>query len=130
LQPYYGDDAEEVGDLIREHLLIAVDLLNAAKIGDKAAFNDAKTRWYQNGEEIAQLMASLNPKFWPLAEAESMWSEHLDATLDEAVKHLGNDYAGDVAAYDKVHLLAPDMADFFSNGVIAQFPQNFSGSRP
>jgi hypothetical protein len=125
LRPYYGDEAEELGDLIQDHLVIAVEILNAAKAGNTAAFLDAKARWYQNGQDIAELMATLNPKHWPLGEVETMWRDHLDATLAEAVAHLTNDFAGDVAAY-KVHLLALDMADFFSQGVIRQFESRFT----
>src|SRR6185436_11479461 len=66
LQPFYGDAGEELGDLLQDHLLIAVDILNAAKAGNTAALDEAKTRWYQNAHEIAQLMATLNPRFWPL----------------------------------------------------------------
>jgi hypothetical protein len=128
LRPFYGDRAaDRFEDLVTEHLTIAVDLLNAAEIGDVAAFEDANERWYENAEDIARLMSKLNPKFWPFDEAEEMWTDHLDATLAEAVAHLTGDFAGEVEAYDKVHDLALEMADFFSNGVIRQFPRRFSG---
>jgi len=61
-----------------------------------------------------------------LEETEQMWVEHLDATLDEAVDHFTGDFAGEVAAYDMVHDLALEMADFFSSGVIKQFPNMFT----
>ena len=56
-----------------------------------------------------------------------MWVEHLDATLEEATTHLNGDFAGEVAAYDTIHDLALEMADFISNGVIGQFPSKFNG---
>jgi hypothetical protein len=59
-----------------------------------------------------------------------MWVEHLDATLEEATTHLSGDFTGEVAAYDKVHDLALEMADFISAGVIQQFPQKFQGGVP
>ena len=71
-------------------------------------------------------MAQANPTYWPLPDAKSMWKEHLDATLAEAVAHLSNDCTGEVTAYDKVHDLALEMADFFSNGTIRQFRGRFS----
>ena len=130
LEPYYGDEAEELGDLIQDHLLIAAELLTAANDGDTAAFNDAKARWYANAEDIAVKMNEMNPQFWPLEETRQMWTDHLDATLLEATDHLTGDFAGEVAAYDLVHDLALDMADFMSAGVMRQFPKAFTGSIP
>ena len=129
LEPYYGDEAEEWGELIEEHLLIAVEILDAAKTGNTAALDDAKARWYNNGHEIAEIMAEMNPDFWPVSMGDPMWIEHLDATFDEAVAHLTNDFTGDVEAYDLVVDLAMEMADFMSNGVIQQFPSSFSGKK-
>ena len=84
LAPYYGDDAEVLGDLIKEHLVIAAEILTAANNGDTAAMNDAVERWYANAHDIAVQMNEMNPKFWPLEETEQMWVEHLDATLAES----------------------------------------------
>ena len=40
LEPYYGTAAaDQFGDLVRQHLLISVDILNAAKAGNTDAFN-------------------------------------------------------------------------------------------
>lgn len=126
LRPYYGDAAaDQFEQLVTEHLTIAVELLTAAKAGDTAAFEDAHARWYANGEEIAALMTRLNPRSWPLAEAERMWEEHLDVTLAQAVGHLTGDFEAEVEAYDHGHHMALEMADFFSNGVIRQFPKQF-----
>ena len=125
LRPYYGDEADVLGDLITDHLVIAAELLTAAKNGDTAGFNDAYARWYANAHDIAVQMNEMNPQFWPLEETEQMWVEHLDATLAEAVAHLEGRFEDEVAAYDKVHDLALEMADFMSNGVIKQFPSKF-----
>jgi hypothetical protein len=128
LAPYYGDDAEVLGDLIKDHLVIAAEILTAAHDGDTAAMNDAVERWYANAHDIAVQMNEMNPRFWPLEETEQMWVEHLDATLEEAVAHLEGRFEDEVAAYDKVHDMALEMADFMSNGVIRQFPGKFKGS--
>lgn len=130
LKPYYGDEAEVLGALIRDHLVIAAEILDAANVGDTARLNNAVALWYENAEDIAVQMNKMNPKFWPLDESRRMWIEHLDATLEEATAHLSGDFEREVAAYDLVHDLALEMADFFSNGVIRQFPQNFRGGVP
>jgi hypothetical protein len=127
LAPYYGDEAEVLGDLIKDHLVIAAEILTAAHDGDTAAMNDAIERWYANAHDIAVQMNEMNPQSWPLEETEQMWVEHLDATLEEATTHLTGDFAGEVAAYDLIHDLALEMADFISNGVMQQFPSQFHG---
>ena len=128
LAPYYGDEAEVLGDLIKDHLVIAAEILTAAHDGDTPAMNDAIERWYANAHDIAVQMDKMNPESWPLEETEQMWIEHLDATLVEATTHLSGDFAGEVAAYDEIHDLALEMADIISNGVIRQFPAQFTGS--
>lgn len=127
LTPYYGEEAEVLGELIQEHLVIAAEILTAAHDGDTAAMNDAIDRWYVNAHDISVQMNKMNPKFWPLEETEKMWVEHLDATLEEAKAHLEGRFEDEVAAYDKVHDLALEMADFMSNGVMQQFPSRFKG---
>jgi hypothetical protein len=72
-------------------------------------------------------MNEMNPEFWSLDEAQRMWREHLDATVAEILAHHNGEYAAEVAAYDLVHNLALEMADFFSNGVMQQFPRSFMG---
>ena len=103
--------------------MIAKQILDTAHAGGD--ISGLVPQWYQNAHAIAVQMSSMNPRFWPLETTEMMWDDHLDATLEEAVDHLKGDYAAEVKAYDTVHALALDMADFFSNGVMAQFPQSF-----
>lgn len=126
LKPFYGNDSKEFGDLVTQHLLIAADILTKVKNGHNATSSiDA---WYKNGEDIAAKMNEMNPKFWLLSDAKQMWKEHLDFTLEEAVAHFSKDWAGDVAAFEKIHSLALMMADFFSDGVAKQFPNMFIGN--
>jgi len=126
LAPYYGDDAEVLGDLIKDHLVIAAEILTALKNGQPTDALIAS--WYANAHDIAVQMNEMNPQFWPLDETEQMWTDHLDATLEEATDHFTGNFAGEVAAYDKVHDMALEMADFISNGVMQQFPSQFTGS--
>lgn len=127
IKPFYGAEAgDQLTSLLKDHILIAADLLTAAKSGDTTGFQNAHARWYDNANQIAEFLHSANPDNWPLEDMKSMMKTHLDLTLEEAVARLNGDWTGDVAAYDKVHDEILHMADMLADGIIAQFPKNFS----
>lgn len=127
IKPFYGEEAgAKLTSLLREHILIAADLLAAAKAGDDTGFEDAHARWYENAEDIAVFLNTANPDYWALDEMHTMMKEHLDLTLEEASARLNQDWAADVAAYDKVHREILHMADMVSEGIIRQFPNQFA----
>jgi hypothetical protein len=126
LEPFYGAaNAQSVTDLLTEHILIAAELLTAAKAGDGDAVAAALEAWYENGDEIAAALSGLNPRNWDEDELAEMMVEHLDTTLAEALSRLGGNFAQDIADYEVVHLHILEMADFLSNGIIRQFPRKF-----
>ena len=126
IQPFYGDAAgEQLSALLRDHILIAAEIIQAAKAGDTAAQNDAIARWYTNSDDIAEFLHSANPENWPLEEMKMMMREHLDLTLEEAVAYLTGDHAASIAAYDEIHPQALHMADMLSEGILRQFPKKF-----
>jgi len=127
IKPFYGDEAgEQLSALLREHILIAAEILQAAENGDTLALEDAIERWYDNADDIAVFLNTANPDNWPLEEMKAMMKEHLDLTLEEAVTYLNGEYEASIAAYEKVHLQALEMADMLSAGIIKQFPQKFN----
>jgi hypothetical protein len=126
VKPFYGDAAgDQLAALLREHIVIAVDLVAAAKANDGGALTDAQARWQANADEIAAILATANPDAWPRAEMAAMMRGHLALTTDEAVARLTGDWAADVAAYDAIHAQILEMADMLSDGIIRQFPDRF-----
>jgi hypothetical protein len=124
--PFYGSAAGgRLTALLREHILIAVDVLTAAKSGDTVALAAAQARWQANADEIAAFLAAANPRNWPLDEMREMMRTHLALTTQEAVARLRSDFQADIAAYDRVHVQILDMADMLSTGIIRQFPKRF-----
>ncbi|HSJ54730.1 MAG TPA: glycosyltransferase, partial [Anaerolineae bacterium] len=94
IKPYYGDEAgEQLTALLTDHILIAVEVLDAAKAGDTAAFDEALARWYANGNDIAEFLNAANPKNWPLNEMRTGMRMHLDLTLREASNRFQGNFA-------------------------------------
>ena len=126
IAPFYGKAAgTRLTGLLRQHILIAVNVLTAAKAGDTAGLAQAQARWTRNADQIAGFLSSANPTAWPRAEMRGMMRRHLKLTTDEAVARLTGEWSADVRAYDKVHAQILGMADMLSAGIIGQFPQRF-----
>ena len=126
VKPFYGKAAgQKLTALLREHILIAVDVLKAAKSGNKAATNRQLARWNANADVISAFLSKANPKNWPEAAVRSMMREHLALTTSEAVARLQGRWAADVKAADAVEKAMLHMADTISAGIVAQFPARF-----
>ena len=123
---FYGDEAgAKLEALLRDHILIAGDLIAAAKSGDDAKVGDRKAAWYSNADEIAEFLAAANPA-WPADTLKDMMRGHLDQTLAEATAQLTGDYDASVAEYAHIATHILQMADTLADGIITQFPDKFA----
>lgn len=126
VKPFYGRAAgDALTALLRPHILIAAELIEAAKADDAKRIEVASASWYANSDEIADFLAAANPDNWPREAMRAEMRHHLDLTLQEALARLRGDWAADIAAYDTVHEHILGMADVLSTGIIRQFPRRF-----
>jgi hypothetical protein len=122
LKLFYGDRiASRFADLFTSHLVIAAELVRAAKAGDNAAAADAEKRWYANADEIAAFLAGINP-YWSERDWKAMLHKHLAMTKSEAVDMLTGKYAESISVFDQIEKQALEMADVMTNGIVRQFP--------
>lgn len=126
VKPFYGKAAGvELTRQLRLHILIAADVIAAAKAADATALADAQARWRSNADDIAGVLNSVNPRHWKLNAMKAEMRVHLDLTTQEAVARLEGDWASDVVAYDRIHRHILHLADRLSTGLIKQFPRRF-----
>jgi hypothetical protein len=126
VKPFYGEAAgDSLTALLRPHILIAAEVVDAAIAGDSGRVQDALERWYANADEIADFLNAANPDNWPREAMRAEMRHHLDLTLEEALARLRGDWEADIAAYDTVHEHILGMADVLSSGIIRQFPRKF-----
>jgi len=82
---YYGKDAgDKLTNMLKDHILIAVDLIKAAKAHDNSKFQEADRQWDRNAEDIADFLSHANPS-WSKTALTDLMKMHL-ATTKEAVK--------------------------------------------
>ncbi|HEV8599677.1 MAG TPA: hypothetical protein VGQ69_09985 [Gemmatimonadales bacterium] len=126
IRPFYGAAAgDRLTALLRSHILIAADLVTAAKAGNTAGTQAASALWDGNAVEIADFLSDANPAQWPRATLRAEMRHHLELTLREAQARLKSDWAADIAAYDEIHMHILGLADVLAAGIIQQFPQKF-----
>jgi hypothetical protein len=125
IKPLYGEAAgNKLTALLHDHIIIAADVVKAAKASDNAALDAANKKWFANADEISVFLSKANPN-WKEDDMKKMMHDHLKLTTDEAVARLKKDYDADVAAYDKVHNEILEMSDMLTNGIVKQFPDKF-----
>jgi hypothetical protein len=126
VKPFYGNAAgNELTKQLRSHILIAADVIAAAKADNATNLADAQARWASNGDDIAAVLSSVNPRYWKLAAMRAELRMHLKLTTEEAVARLQGNWNADVAAYDKIHRHALHLSDLLSDGLIKQFQRRF-----
>ncbi len=125
IKPVYGDAAgDKLTALLKEHIVLASDLVKAAKAGDSAAAAEAEKKWYANGDEIAGFLSGANPN-WTKEALKEMMDTHLSLTKAVAVAAINKDWDAEIKATDsnRDHMLM--MADALSSGIVKQFPKKF-----
>lgn len=121
LERYYGrSSATRFRDLLTEHLVLAADLVKAAKAGNERAAAAAERKWYANADAMAVFLGKINP-FWSQRQWRLMLRQHLDLVKAEAVNMLAKNYEASVAVYDERESQALEMADVMAEGIIRQF---------
>jgi hypothetical protein len=125
IKPYYGEEGgKKLAALLRDHIVIATEVVKAAKTGDKSQLADAQKKWMANGKDIAAFLSAANPN-WSKNDLEEMLQKHLDLTTGEVVGRLTKDWAADIKAYDDGHVHMLKFADALTDGIAKQFPEKF-----
>lgn len=124
---YYGKAAgDQLTTLLKAHITTAVDVVKAAKAGDKAAFKTADDAWQKNAMDIAAFLSKANPN-WPKATLEDLMRMHLSTTTAEVQARLDKNWDADVKAWDAVYDHILKMSDALTDGIVKQFPDKFRG---
>jgi hypothetical protein len=125
IKPFYG---EEIGSryaaLIREHLVIAKDLVVAAIAGNQQEVAAQDRKWHANGDAVSEFLSNINP-FLSKEEVRKMWYTHLNQTTTEAVSMIKKDFKTDVAVFDDIEANVLLMADAISDAIVKYLPGMF-----
>ena len=125
IKPYYGDEAgNKLSKLLREHISLAGQVLDAAKNNNTTNFDKYNELWYANSNDIAKFLSDANPN-WSNKKLKNMLHEHLSLITQQVTARLNKDWNADIAAYDAGETHMIDFSQIIADGIIKQFPDKF-----
>ncbi|MBY0756364.1 glycosyltransferase [Clostridium sardiniense] len=125
IKPYYGKEAgDKLAALLRDHIKLAGQVVDAAKSGKKRDLEKYNKLWYENADEIANFLSSVNPKYSNKVLKDMLY-RHLQLVTEQAVNRLNKDWKKDIEAFDEGEDHMIKFAYIIAEGIIRQFPQKF-----
>jgi len=123
---YYGNDAaNQIAALLTEHLQIGAELITALRDNKSEEADNLNKEWYINADKMAEAFSRLNPHY-KRDDLRGMLRRHLELTTQEVAARLAGNYREDIDAFNKVEKEALMMADYFTSGIMKQFPHKFA----
>jgi len=125
IKPYYGEAAgNKLADILKEHILIAVKIVEAAKAGNQADVKKLQEDWHRNADDIAKFLSSANPNL-QFKSLQDMLFTHLQYITEIVLACLKGDWKADIEATDKNEIHMIHLADILTEGIVKQFPKKF-----
>lgn len=123
--PYYGAEASrELALLLSTHAVITVELVRIIGEGNVEAVPRQRAHWVGSAQQIAGYLAELNPS-WDATQLDLSLLTYLDLTMAEIAGRSIRNRDVELAAYERLRAHTTRLADFLSNGIIKQHPEEF-----
>lgn len=122
---YYGKAAgKQLTKLLKEHIMIAVELCAAAKAMDEKALARHNKTWIANADEIATFLSGANPN-WPKKTVQDLLHLHLELTAKEAIAYRDHEWNDAIQYVDDIYTEIFTLSDALADGIVKQFPEKF-----
>ena len=126
IKPFYGEAAgNKLAELLKQHILLAVKIVDYAKAGNKEQLVVEEKKWFANADDIAAFLSSANPNLSKKAVTDMLYA-HLKVTKQEVVYRLEGNYKSDIDAYEIILDDILRMSDAISEAIVKQFPNRFT----
>jgi hypothetical protein len=125
IKPYYGEDAgNKLTELLKQHVMITLQAVNATKTGNSKDLTEAQKSWKQNINDLASFLSGINPN-WNKKNLTAILEKYLQLTSGEILSRLNKDWNSDLSMFNKAEEQIIMLSDYISDGIIKQFPEKF-----
>lgn len=129
LYPHYDkNDVAAYASVLKEHVGLAVNLINAIKAGDDIA--EPTKAWHDNGDKMLEWMENENPHYWSRVVTKPLWNDHMKYTIEEVTSRLKEDWTGDIDAFDSNRYCMRKWAELYATGIVYSHMDSFSMKKP
>lgn len=122
LEPFVGKKiGDQLANLLKEHILLAVDVLKALKMSQSTHDPNllrAICQLFDNGRRVARFLSSLNPVKLPYNVVLEMFNRHNKYVIEMAVKHYSGQYDDEYKIFDAYYDHMMMFYDTILNGIL------------
>ena len=122
---YARAPARRIAKLLKQHVTVAIDLIEAARLGDKLRFMDIDDVWANNGHDFVDELCVRNNS-WDREELRALWDLMRELTTINTVARLELNFDKDVETFDELLTIALRFADLMVDGLVRQFADRFA----
>lgn len=118
---YYDEEVgENITKLLKQHILIADNVVEAAKGGNKEELKKYDDQWHSNADEIVDYLYKINSNY-DKKVLKDLFYTHLALLTDQVIARIGNSYDDEISAFDQGEEHIIMLADTISSGIAKQF---------
>ncbi|MHB1153982.1 MAG: hypothetical protein ACYCWE_20850 [Eubacteriales bacterium] len=118
---YYEYEKSRIFELLlKKQFFISASLLNSANAGDTELTEIFKTEWYNNVDEIAGFLASVNPN-WSKEAWQKILYDYLFLLEYEGTCEYMAKYNAELKSYETIQDQSFIIGNYMADGIINQF---------
>jgi hypothetical protein len=123
--PFFGmETAAKFTDFLRANTVIGIEVIDAARSGDKGKVEASSRKWHENAVELATFSNKVN-SHWRVQSLADTLDRQLSMTLEQISTRQQKDWRADIMAADRSLDVMMTLAEGFAEGIIQQFPAKF-----
>jgi len=115
---YNQEVGQALAALLKEHIMIATQVISAAQTNNSSALTTAQAAWSKNGDDIAHALSKVTGA--SLEKMKQMMKKHLETTTQEVVDYIQANYEADIQAYEEVKKHILEMSDDIVDAIFRQ----------
>jgi hypothetical protein len=126
VEKYHGRKAgRRVTQMLKQHVTIAIDFVDAACDGDRQRYNDVESVWDDNAADFATALGALNVT-WTGARVRELWKAHIALIKAMLTARLEENFDHEVDTLDELMTTVVAFADAMTDGIIREFADKFA----